>query len=290
MRRLSIAIIAAASTVALTQTATAADVPPLYNWTGPYIGIAAGYAWGHSNQTDPGIPPCDFFRTCPGGNASLLGNGGAGGAGGTGGNGGNGGGLIFGNGGAGGAGGAGGNGGLLFGGGGAGGVGGDGSYTVRGGLIGGTLGYNRQAGSWVFGLEADYSSADIEGSSNTCGAISPVPHVCGTRVESLGTLRGRIGYAAGASGNWLPYVTGGLAVGELKAWDSLFPASATDLRAGWTIGGGLEVGMTQHWTAKVEYLYTDLGSGQVFDVVPGVPETVSFTANVVRAGINYRFY
>src|SRR6185437_775302 len=208
------------------------------------------------NQTDPGIPPCDFFRTCPGGNASLLGNGGAGGAGGTGGNGGNGGGLIFGNGGAGGAGGAGGNGGLLFGGGGAGGaggnggvifgnggaggaggaggnggllfggggaggVGGDGSYTVRGGLIGGTLGYNRQAGSWVFGLEADYSSADIEGSSNTCGATSPVPHVCGTRVESLGTLRGRIGYAAGACGNWLPYVTGGLAVGELKAWDSL---------------------------------------------------------------------
>src|ERR1019366_8860848 len=32
-------------------------VAPLYNWTGPYIGIAGGYGWGHSDQTDPGRPP-----------------------------------------------------------------------------------------------------------------------------------------------------------------------------------------------------------------------------------------
>src|SRR6202008_1309674 len=106
--------IAAASTVALTQIATAADVPPLHNWTGPYIGIAAGYGWGRSDQTDSGIP-CQFFGACPGspggnggagsngGNAGLLGNGGAGGNGGNGG-------LLLGNG---GAGGNGGNAGLL---------------------------------------------------------------------------------------------------------------------------------------------------------------------------------
>jgi hypothetical protein len=27
----------------------------------------------------------------------------------------------------------------------------------------------------------------------------------------------------------------------------------------------------------------------MFEIVPGTPETVSFTANIVRAGINYRF-
>jgi opacity protein-like surface antigen len=300
MRRLSIAVIAAASTVALTQIATAADVPPLYNWTGPYIGIAAGYGWGHSDQTDFGIP-CYFFGTCPGstggnggagsngGNGGLLGNGGAGGNGGlVGGNGGAGGnGGFLGNG---GAGGNGGNGGLLGGNGGAGGAGGDGSYTVQGGLIGGTLGYNRQMGSWVVGLEGDYSLANIEGSSNTCGATSPVPHACATKVESLGTLRGLIGNAVGATGNWLPYVTGGPAVGELKAWDNLFPASGSDFRVGWTVGGGLEVGITQNWVAKVEYLYVDLGSRQMFNVVPGVPETVRFTANILRAGIDHKFY
>ena len=78
MRLLSVAAIAAASTVTLTQIAKAADGPPFYNWTGPYIGIAAGYGWGHSDQTDRGIP-CEYFGTCsasPGGNGGAGGNGG----------------------------------------------------------------------------------------------------------------------------------------------------------------------------------------------------------------------
>ena len=55
------------------------------------------------------------------------------------------------------------------------------------------------------------------------------------------------------------------------------------------MGGGVEVGITQNWRLKVEYLYVDLGSQQMFNVVPGVPETVSFTANIIRGGINYSF-
>jgi outer membrane immunogenic protein len=235
MKRFSVALLAIVPTIALTQIASAADMPvkapsykapamaPLYNWTGPYVGIVGGYGWGHSDQTDPGIP---------------------------------------------------------F---------GDGSFAVHGGIIGGTLGYNWQQGPWVFGVEGDYSWADISGSSDACGASSGIPHNCGTKLESLGTLRGRIGYALGAAGNWLPYVTGGLAVGELNAWDDFFPASGSDFRAGWTVGGGVEVGLTQNWTAKIEYLYVDLGSRDMFDIVPGVPETVSFTANIIRGGINYRF-
>ena len=245
MRRFSLTVIAAVSTIAFAQIVSAADLPvkaptlvaaPLYNWTGPYAGIAGGVVWGHSKQTDPGIP-CDFFNTCLGNFTGPA----------------------------------------------------DGSFAVTGGIIGGTLGYNWQQGPWVFGVEGDYSWADISGSSNVCGASSGIPHPCGSKIESLGTLRGRIGYAMGATGNWLPYVTGGLAVGEVNAWDSLTPASGSDFRAGWTVGGGVEVGITQNWTAKVEYLYVDLGSQQMFNVVPGVPETVSFTANILRAGVNYRF-
>ena len=73
-----------------------------------------------------------------------------------------------------------------------------------------------------------------------------------------------------------------------KAWDAFFPSSAA-FRAGWTVGAGLEVGFERNRTWKVEYLYVDLGSSQMFNVVPGVPETVSFTANIVRAGFNYKF-
>lgn len=147
MRPLSPAVIAALLVFEFGRIASAADegtgrpiAPPLYNWAGPYIGIAGGYAWGHSKQTDPGIP-CDFFGTCPTTEPA------------------------------------------------------DGSYSVTGGIIGGTLGYNWQRGPWVFGVEGDYSWADVSGSSQTCGATSPVPHACGTKLESFGTLRGRIGYA-----------------------------------------------------------------------------------------------
>jgi opacity protein-like surface antigen len=305
MRGSSVAVIAGVSTVAFTQIATAAGMPPpLYNWTGPYIGIAAGYGWGHSVQTDPGIS-CGFFGTCSG----AGGNTGTGGAGSHGGNGGGDAGGSTGS--SAGSSGAGGDGGtgdavvtvvithgpiatILNGGAGipvlTPGAGGDGSYSVAGGLLGATLGYNWQKRPWVVGLEGDYALANIAGSSSTCGAASPVPHACATRVDSVGTLRGRIGYAVGATDTWLPYVTGGVAVGELKASDSLLPASGGDVRVGWTVGAGLEVGLTQNWTARIEYLYLDLGNRQTFDVVPGVPENVSFTANIVRAGINYKFY
>jgi opacity protein-like surface antigen len=44
-----------------------------------------------------------------------------------------------------------------------------------------------------------------------------------------------------------------------------------------------------NWTAKAEYLYVDLGKLSC-GVGCGAPvDNVSFTANIVRGGINYRF-
>jgi len=165
---------------------------------------------------------------------------------------------------------------------------GSGSYGVSGGFIGGTAGYNWQAGPWVLGVEGDYSWANIAGSSGSCG-FAPA-HGCGTALESFGTLRGRVGYALGYRGTWLPYVTGGLAVGEVHAWDALTPASGSAFRAGWTLGAGFETVLAPNWTFKLEYLYMDLGSAHLFDIVPGVPETVSFRDNIFRIGINYKFW
>jgi outer membrane immunogenic protein len=165
----------------------------------------------------------------------------------------------------------------------------DGHYSVNGGLLGGTLGYNLQKGPWVFGLEGDLSWADIAGQSAVCGPTTATPHPCGTKLDALGTFRGRVGYAAGANGNWLLYATGGVAIGDVHAWDSSTPASGNDWRAGWTVGAGVETSFAPNWTAKLEYLHVDLGNGQIFNVVPGVPESVSFRADIIRAGVNYRF-
>src|SRR5271167_813331 len=144
---------------------------------------------------------------------------------------------------------------------------GAGAYSMRGGFIGGTAGYNWQTGPWVLGIEGDYSWANITGSSQTCG-FAP-PHGCGTTLQDFGTLRGRVGYATGPGGAWLPYVTGGLAVGELQSWDGLTPASGSAFRAGWTLGAGVETVLARNWSFKVEYLYMDLGSARMFNIVPG---------------------
>lgn len=165
----------------------------------------------------------------------------------------------------------------------------DGHYSARGGLVGGTLGYNWQKGALVFGVEGDLSWADIKGSSPICGPATALPHPCGTTLGALGTFRERLGLAAGPGGNWLLYATGGIAVGRIYGWDSLTPASASVWRAGWTVGAGVETTFAPNWTAKLEYLHVDLGDAQAFNVVPGVAESVSFRADIVRAGINYRF-
>jgi outer membrane immunogenic protein len=166
---------------------------------------------------------------------------------------------------------------------------GDGHYSLNGGTLGGAAGYDRQDGRWVFGLLGDLSWADVAGQSAVCGSMTPVPHPCGTRLEALGTFRGRIGLAVGPAANWLIYGTGGLAIGDVHGWDSLTPASGNDWRAGWTLGAGVETPFAPNWTVKLEYLYVDLGKSQVFNFAPGIPESVSVTANLVRLGINYKF-
>jgi outer membrane immunogenic protein len=165
----------------------------------------------------------------------------------------------------------------------------DGHYSVSGGLFGGTLGHNLQNGRWVYGLEGDLSWADIAGQSALCGPATPAPHPCGTKLEALGTFRGRAGYAAGANADWLLYATGGLAIGEVQGWDSSTPAAGSVWRAGWTAGVGVEKIFAPNWTAKLEYLHVDLGNAQTFNVVPGVPESISFRADIVRLGVNYNF-
>jgi outer membrane immunogenic protein len=85
-----------------------------------------------------------------------------------------------------------------------------------------------------------------------------------------------------------------------------FPFSAVsadynDARIGWTAGGGLEWMFAPNWSAKVEYLYYDLGTASAANVLSAaVPAgsllygafyktSTHFNGQVVRAGLNYHF-
>ena len=154
-----------------------------------------------------------------------------------------------------------------------------GSADVSGGLAGVTAGYNWQTGQWVFGLEADIDWSNIKGNFTNAGC----PFGCETKNSWLGTARGRIGWAFD---RWLPYVTGGAAFGDVKATQAGI-ASASDTSVGWTVGAGIEAAVVANWTAKVEYLYADLGHVNCSVCLPAT--NVNFRTNIVRAGLNYRF-
>jgi outer membrane immunogenic protein len=160
--------------------------------------------------------------------------------------------------------------------------GGTGNFKIKGFLAGGTVGYNQQTGVWVWGVEGDLDASWINGAV----ANANCPLGCETKNPWLATARGRVGYAA--MERWMPYVTGGAAFGRINMNPATF-APDGKTKAGWTVGGGVEYAFLGPWSAKVEYLYADLGKATCSAAACGGPLDVTFKANIVRAGINYRF-
>jgi outer membrane immunogenic protein len=77
-----------------------------------------------------------------------------------------------------------------------------------------------------------------------------------TNLKWLGTNRARVGYSWDC---YLVFATGGLAYGQVEATCcALVPAQAKSC-VGWTAGGGVEAMLMPNWSAKLEYLYVDLG-------------------------------
>jgi outer membrane immunogenic protein len=149
------------------------------------------------------------------------------------------------------------------------------------GFVGGVqAGYNFQTGPWVFGVEGDIQAAGADDTFAPWKFSNPW----------FGTLRGRAGYAFS---NVLFYGTAGLAFGELRA--QTFGWTESHTSAGWTIGAGAEVGFAPNWSAKLEYLYMDLGSfsGGTYSLAPlsaiGIRTDTDFRDHILRAGINYSF-
>jgi len=149
-----------------------------------------------------------------------------------------------------------------------------GGLDVSGGFVGGTLGYNWQQGMTVFGLETDIAWSGIDNSGTALG----VPFSAGS--DWFGTLRGRLGIAQDRT---LWFVSGGLAYGNINVSTPF--GNADNTNAGWALGGGVEFALQGPWTAKIEYLHIDLGDL----TVAGINTGAGFDANLVRAGLNYRF-
>ena len=186
-----------------------------------------------------------------------------------------------------------------------------GSKDSTGFVGGGQIGYNWQNGFLVYGIEAD---ADYIGLGNS-GSFSQTSSVFtrnGTFTASrdsgdgfLGTVRGRLGYAI--LPRMLVYATGGLAYGQFGSnftsasfangagvvTNNFAASSSNDIRLGYAVGGGLEYALTERISAKLEYLYADLGRKNytLTDVNSGNSFAAhsNGTAQLARVGVNYKF-
>jgi outer membrane immunogenic protein len=153
------------------------------------------------------------------------------------------------------------------------------SVSTSGGLIGGTLGFNYQMNALVLGVEGDFDWSGIN--SSTASTACAVTANCQTGNTWLSTLRGRFGLAVDRV---LFYGTaGGVFANEQITANG---ATNTHTQAGWTAGLGVEAAFADNWTAKIEYLYADLGTGTC-TICGGT--SVGLTDNLIRGGINYKF-
>lgn len=162
-----------------------------------------------------------------------------------------------------------------------------GRFNTSGGLVGGQIGYNWQTGPVVLGIESDIDWMNVKGNSAAAGGVCAADGggSCQTQQSWLGTTRVRAGYAFD---RWLPYVTGGVAYGNIQAVQPTGTSSNTNV--GWTAGAGVEYGITRNWSAKLEYLHIDLGTATFMGAASGTSTlAVPVTNELVRAGINYHW-
>ncbi|WP_247642898.1 outer membrane protein [Brucella abortus] len=175
------------------------------------------------------------------------------------------------------------------------------------GFVGGVqAGYNWQlANGLVLGGEADFQGSTVKSKLVGNGNLSDIgvagnlsgdeSSVLETKVQWFGTVRARLGFTP--TERLMVYGTGGLAYGKVKTQlsaygDGEFSAGNSKTKAGWTLGAGVEYAVTNNWTLKSEYLYTDLGK-RSFNYIDEENVNINMENKVnfhtVRLGLNYKF-
>ncbi|MEF3365855.1 outer membrane beta-barrel protein [Methylocystis sp. 9N] len=258
-----------------------AYIPPPPTWTGFHVGLNAGGAWSASTTTNFVSTP---FLINGAGNvpwaaaAAIAGSGGV-------------------------------------------------STNAASFIGGGQIGYDWQfSGGLLAGVEADIQGVAAGNNNTALTTLAPTPLTAqglnlltsvtsSKALDYLGTVRGRLGYLI--TPTLLAYATGGLAYGGATSTTSFFQTVPNDLpgflllgasqgryaqtRVGWTVGGGLEWMFWPQWSAKIEYLFYDLGSAaypvavtadwQLSDLLAAnaTQARTRFDGHIVRAGGNYHF-
>jgi outer membrane immunogenic protein len=151
---------------------------------------------------------------------------------------------------------------------------------------GGHVGYNYQWGQVVLGAEGDLQWLNINASAQ---CSTTVGSVCNTKQNTLGSIRGRIGYAG--FDRFLVYATGGVALTRYSfAETALFLQSwGSSTRTGWTVGDGVEYAITNNWIAGVEFRYYDFSNQTLASNITGGLVNFKETESTLVGRVSYKF-
>jgi outer membrane immunogenic protein len=169
-----------------------------------------------------------------------------------------------------------------------------GSGDLEGFVGGGQVGFNYQMGSFVVGVEGEYSYSDVK----TEISLVPAFGAGDLKVKNdfYATAAARLGYAFD---RWLVYAKGGAAWTKEK-WrvnDGVGGAITGNFdRTGWMVGAGVEWAVYGNWSVKAEYNYLNFGGIDETNftntsavLATGGATDVKSENHIVKGGINYRF-
>ena len=157
------------------------------------------------------------------------------------------------------------------------------------GPVGGfEAGYNWQIDHWLIGIEGDWQWMG-QHDSWCLDCFPTIGRGIGQKLPWSATVRGRLGYAVGPV---LFYTTGGAAFGKVETTINCCfngtSATFDDQKSGWVFGAGIEAALVDNWSAKIEYLYLDLGN-TTHTLGGFLTGTSEVRDHIFRAGLNYRF-
>ena len=168
-----------------------------------------------------------------------------------------------------------------------------GNFNINGFLVGGTLGANYQTGSYLVGFEGDIDWSSVQGTVPSPPALPSEP------LPAQPAKPRAPGWALRALGWVMHSIVSSFSAPAARAFSGLQAflnpggsISAGPSQLGWTAGAGVEYAFTDAVSAKVEYLFVNLGTVACPTSTgcgPFASHSFSFSENLVRAGVNYRF-
>jgi outer membrane immunogenic protein len=171
-------------------------------------------------------------------------------------------------------------------------------------VSGAQAGVNFQIQQVVLGAEGTFTWSNISGTHVTPSLLPTISENSTSRPRWYATATGKIGYAAN---DFLFYAKGGAAwmnvhyIQDVAVGGGQSSQTIIDTRSGFTVGGGVEYGITENLSGRIEYDFLDFGTKNYtfgnLSVTPlggaatplVLPVAIRSSTSLITAGIDYRF-